>query len=80
MAKLRCAGLIWPLWPFREKTIEIRRRRKRENNNDPTWTPHRPYMDPTSTLHGPHIDPMKTIKIRRKRENNQNEELEEGKQ
>ena len=47
-------------------------RTRRENNDDPT-----------STLHRPHIDPIKTIKMRRRRrENNKNEEEEEeeGKQ
>ena len=44
-------------------------RRRRENNNDPT-----------STVHRPHIDPIKTIKMRRwRRENNRSEvEEEEG--
>ena len=46
---------------------------------DPTSTPHRPYIDPTSTPHRPYIDPIKTIKMGRKRKNNQNEEVEEGK-
>ena len=41
-------------------------RRWRENNNDVTSTPHRPY-----------IDPIKTIKMRRRRKNNRNEEEEE---
>ena len=58
----------------------MRRRRRRENNNDPTSNLHRPHIDPISTLHGPHMDPIKTIKMRRKRENNQNEEVREGKQ
>ena len=44
------------------------RRRRRESNNDPTSTPHPPYIDPTtthidltSTLHRPHIDPTSTL-------------------
>ena len=50
-------------------------RRRRENNNDPTSTLHRPHIDPTSTLHRPHIDPTSTL--HRPYQNNQNEEEKE---
>ena len=36
MAKLKCDGLILASWPFRGKTIKMRRwwRRRRENNKN----------------------------------------------
>ena len=37
MAKLKCDGLILAFWPFRGKTIKMRRwrrRRRRENNKN----------------------------------------------